>query len=108
MDKYVHAYVDIAGPMLGIPKTIPSLLSGEMRDTAILGELEGMLGGLLETAVGRLIGSQIKEVCETFRTWGALWAMLPRGGAAVWGDEDLGAPETVSYTHLTLPTTVIV
>ena len=96
VDKYVHAYVDIAGPMLGIPKTIPSLLSGEMRDTAILGELEGMLGGLLETAVGRLIGSQIKEVCETFRTWGALWAMLPRGGAAVWGDEDLGAPEKSS------------
>ena len=37
------AYVDIAGPMLGIPKTIPSLLNGEMRDAAILGELEGML-----------------------------------------------------------------
>ena len=46
--------------------------------------------------MGRLIGSQIKEVCETFRTWGALWAMLPRGGAAVWGDEDLGAPEKSS------------
>ena len=94
VDKHVHAYVDIAGPMLGIPKTIPSLLSGEMRDTAILGELEGMLGGLLETAVGRLIGTQIKEVCDTFRTWGALWAMLPRGGAAVWGDHDAGAPES--------------
>ena len=94
VDKHVHAYVDIAGPMLGIPKTIPSLLSGEMRDTAILGELEGMLGGLLETAVGRLIGTQIKEVCDTFRTWGALWAMLPRGGAAVWGDDDAGAPES--------------
>lgn len=90
VDKHVHAYVDIAGPMLGIPKTIPSLLSGEMRDTAILGELEGMLGGLLETAVGRFIGTQIKEVCDTFRTWGALWAMLPRGGAAVWGDHDAG------------------
>jgi phospholipid:diacylglycerol acyltransferase len=95
--KWVHthvdSYVDIAGPMLGIPKTIPSLLSGEMRDTAILGELEGMLGGILETAVGRLIGSQMKEVCETFRTWGALWAMLPKGGNAVWGDEIDGAPE---------------
>jgi phospholipid:diacylglycerol acyltransferase len=82
--------------MLGIPKTIPSLLSGEMRDTAFLGELEGMLGGLLETAVGRLIGTQIKEVCDTFRTWGALWAMLPRGGEAVWGDADAGAPESAA------------
>ena len=36
-DRHVAAYVDIAGPMLGIPKTVPSLLSGEMRDTVILG-----------------------------------------------------------------------
>ena len=93
VDAHIHAYVDIAGPMLGIPKTIPSLLSGEMRDTAILGELEGMLGGILENAMGRFIGSQIKEVCETFRTWGALWAMLPRGGSKIWGDESLGTPD---------------
>lgn len=94
VSTYVHTYVDIAGPMLGIPKTIPSLLSGEMRDTAILGELEGMLGGLLENAMGRFIASQIKEVCETFRTWGALWAMLPRGGSPVWGDERKGTPDS--------------
>ena len=43
-NEHVGVYVDIAGPMLGIPKTIPSLLSGEMRDTAILGQLESVLG----------------------------------------------------------------
>ena len=94
VDKYVHAYVDIAGPMLGIQR--PSRAYSAVKcETAILGELEGMLGGLLETAVGRLIGSQIKEVCETFRTWGALWAMLPRR-VRPFGGTNLGAPEIIA------------
>jgi len=93
VEKHIESYVDIAGPMLGVAKALPSLLSGEMRDTRMLGELEALLGGLLDVAVGRVIGSQIKEVCETFRTWGSIWAMLPRGGAAVWGDKESGSPD---------------
>jgi len=93
VEKHVESYVDIAGPMLGVAKALPSLLSGEMRDTTMLGELEGLLGGLLDVAVGRVIASQLKEACETFRSWGSVWAMLPRGGAAVWGDNELGSPD---------------
>ena len=33
VDRHVHAIVSIATPFLGVPKSIPSILSGEMRDT---------------------------------------------------------------------------
>ena len=92
-DRHVAAYVDIAGPMLGIPKTVPSLLSGEMRDTAILGQLEGLLG-LGVNPLDRFVSGTLGTVAATFRTWGSLWAMLPRGGVDIWGaDDHLGAPD---------------
>merc|ERR1739841_445282 len=79
--------------MLGIPKTVPSLLSGEMRDTAILGQLEGLLG-LGVNPLDRFVSGTLGTVAATFRTWGSLWAMLPRGGVDVWGaDAPLGAPD---------------
>ena len=95
-NEHVGVYVDIAGPMLGIPKTIPSLLSGEMRDTAILGQLESVLG-LGQNPLGGLVSGTLGTVASTFRTWGSLWAMLPRGGTDIWGADDaLGAPDDVT------------
>lgn len=94
--KHVAVYVDIAGPMLGIPKTVPSLLSGDMRDTAILGQLESLLGLEKAPLVGGLVSGALGTVAQTFRTWGSLWAMLPRGGVDIWGADDaIGAPDAV-------------
>ena len=91
-DAHVAVYVDIAGPMLGIPKTVPSLLSGEMRDTAILGQLEGLLGQA--NPLDRFVAGTLGTVAATFRTWGSLWAMLPRGGTDIWGADDAhGSPD---------------
>ena len=96
-NKNVGVYVDIAGPMLGIPKTIPSLLSGEMRDTAILGQLESVLGLTSQNPLGGIVSNTLGTVASTFRTWGSLWAMLPRGGTDIWGADDaLGAPDDVT------------
>ena len=36
MENHVHAFVNIAGPMLGVPKAIPALLSGGLGDTAAM------------------------------------------------------------------------
>jgi len=96
-NKNVGVDVDIAGPMLGIPKTIPSLLSGEMRDTAILGQLESVLGLTSQNPLGGIVSNTLGTVASTFRTWGSLWAMLPRGGTDIWGADDaLGAPDDVT------------
>ena len=82
--------------MLGIPKTVPSLLSGDMRDTAILGQLESLLGLEKAPLVGGLVSGALGTVAQTFRTWGSLWAMLPRGGVDIWGADDaIGAPDAV-------------
>ena len=62
VNTHVAVYVDIAGPMLGIPKTIPSLLSGEMRDTAILGQLESLLG--LDKSLGTCFPVTTHRLCD--------------------------------------------
>jgi len=76
VDKHVHAFVNIAGPMLGVPKAAPALLSGEMRDTSLF---VGVFGSMIEEFFGRRLRKDL------WNTWGSLWAMLPRGGNAVWG-----------------------
>ena len=91
-DKHVAVYVNIAGPMLGIPKAVPSLLSGEMRDTALLGQLEGLLG----LTAGSFVSGTFGSAAQTFRTWGSMWSMLPRGGSRIWGGTDAdGSPDTI-------------
>eukprot|EP01012_Entosiphon_sulcatum_P016559 TRINITY_DN21482_c0_g1_i2.p1 TRINITY_DN21482_c0_g1~~TRINITY_DN21482_c0_g1_i2.p1 ORF type:complete len:418 (-),score=58.94 TRINITY_DN21482_c0_g1_i2:651-1883(-) len=45
VDHHIHSFVNIAGPLLGVPKAVSALLSGEMKDTAQLGALESYLTG---------------------------------------------------------------
>lgn len=76
VDEHVHAFVNIAGPLLGVPKAAPALLSGEMRDTSLF---TGVFGSMIEEFFGRRLRKDL------WNTWGSLWAMLPLGGNAVWG-----------------------
>lgn len=75
VDEHVHAYVNIAGPLLGVPKAATSLLSGEMSDTAFI----GTMGQVLESFYGRRLRKDL------WTSWGSLWTMLPKGGDALWG-----------------------
>lgn len=77
VDKHIHSFVNIAGPILGVPKAVSALLSGEMKDTAAM---MGTMGSLLEVIFGR---SNRKKL---WKTWGSLWAMLPKGGDAIWSN----------------------
>ena len=76
VDKHVHAFVNIAGPMLGVPKAACALLSGELRDTS---HFIGVLGSMMETFFAR------RRRKDLWNTWGSLWAMLPQGGDGIWG-----------------------
>lgn len=85
VDKHFESYINIAGALLGVPKAVSALLSGEMKDTA---NLLGTIGDIAE----QLFGRKLRK--DMFSTWGALWAMLPKGGDVVWdtvpqGDEEL-------------------
>ena len=76
VDKYIHAYVNIAGTLLGAPKAIPALLSGELKDTAAVFV---QFAPLLEQYFGK------KWRKNLWNTWGSLYGMLPKGGDAIWG-----------------------
>lgn len=88
VDNHVHAFVNVAGPLLGVIKAAASYVSGEMRDTSQMGELESILFGKQDNAFNR------RNRRKLFRTWGSLTAMLPKGGAAVWGNRT-HAPDDV-------------
>lgn len=75
VDKHIHSYINIAGSHLGVPKAATALLSGEMRDTVLMGTLASM--------VEKFFGRSLRK--ELWLTWGSLWHMLPKGGDAIWG-----------------------
>lgn len=81
VDQHIKSVINIGGPMLGVPKAISGLVSGEGKDTAQLGTIES---ALLEILFGR---EQRKEL---FKTWTSALMLLPKGGRAFWertGDE---------------------
>ena len=49
----IHAYVNIAGPLLGVPKAATALLSGEMSNTIFMGTFMGTAGNLVENFLGK-------------------------------------------------------
>lgn len=88
VEKHVHSFVNVSGPILGVPKAATALLSGEMKDTAAI---MGKMGSLVEVIFGR---SNRKEL---WKTWGSIWAMLPKGGNAIWSNaNDIIQQQSVS------------
>jgi phospholipid:diacylglycerol acyltransferase len=76
-DNHIEAFTNIAGPMIGVPKALASMLSGETRDTMQLGSFGTYL---LEKFFSR------RERADLIRTWAGGSSMLPKGGDQVWGN----------------------
>lgn len=83
VNKYIESFVNVAGTLLGAPKAVPAMLSGEMKDTIDLNTF-AMYG--LEKFFSK------KERLELFQTWGGIPSMLPKGGELIWGNNTF-APE---------------
>lgn len=77
VEEYIDSVVNIAGTMLGAVKSIPSILSGEQRET-----VQPMAQFLLD----RFLTQQ--DRIDIFRNWGGIASMIPKGGNAVWGDSN--------------------
>ena len=84
IDHHIEAFVNIGGPLLGAPKSISTIISGETRDTAQLGTLESYLLDLLLNKQERL---------SLFRTWMGGFAIFPKGGTKIWGSSLTGSPD---------------
>lgn len=65
VDDHIHAYVNIAGSHLGVPKAASALASGETSDSVFTGGL----GNVVERFLPR------KARREMYSTWGSLWAV---------------------------------
>ncbi|GAA5983717.1 hypothetical protein JCM5350_000681 [Sporobolomyces pararoseus] len=91
VDKHVSDWVNIAGTLLGVPKAMAALVSGEMRDT-----VEVNIAGayLLEKFFSRT------DRAKLFRSWAGAASMMLKGGNDVWGDENT-APDDPPNSQLT-------
>ena len=66
---HVHAFFNMGGPLLGMPKALGASLSGEFRSTAMLPSVAKlMVNGHVP----------LKDRYTAFRSWPALHTMLPR------------------------------
>jgi len=86
----IDSFLNIAGPMLGVPKSLSSVLSGEMRDTA---ELSTVLQFIKENLLSK------KELMMMFRSFGSIASMIPKGGNAIWGNGTY-TPENITLSNL--------
>ncbi|GAA5903261.1 hypothetical protein JCM8208_002257 [Rhodotorula glutinis] len=91
VERHVSDWVNVAGTMLGVPKAMSALLSGEMRDTV---EINQAATYLLERFFSR------SERAKLFRSWAGAASMILKGGNSVWGDET-GAPDDLNSSTLT-------
>ena len=77
--NHIHAVLNIAGPLLGVPKAFTGLFSAEAKDVAVAREIAPMMVDSLHT---------LQHVMRVSRTWDATMSMLPKGGNAIWGGLD--------------------
>ncbi|KAF4301576.1 phospholipid:diacylglycerol acyltransferase [Botryosphaeria dothidea] len=90
VDAYVDSWINISGCMLGTPKGMPAVLSGEMKDTA---QLNAFAVYGLEKFLSRA------ERAEIFRAMPGISSMLPMGGDAVWGNHTWAPDDTPDQKH---------
>lgn len=96
-ENHIESFINIAGPLLGVPKGLTALLSGETRDTMDLGSYGAYA---LEKFFSK------RERAELFRTWVGGSSMLPKGGDGIWGnltwapDDRHPHTATVSYGNM--------
>lgn len=87
-NDHIAGFINISGSLLGTPKAITALLSGEMKDTVQLNYL-AVYG--LEKFLSK------RERVEMIRTFGGVPSMMPKGGDTVWGNLTY-APDDPSNT----------
>ena len=78
--------MSIGGSFLGSPKAYAALLSGEMKDTAMLGK-----GAVL---VDQYVPKT--DRVKIMRTFHSLMNLLPKGGSALWGNTSY-APDDIGW-----------
>ena len=96
--KHIAGVTNIGGPLLGTPKTLATLLSGEMRD------LTDIHPFFRTTFIEKLIPPT--KMAYIFRSFYSMGMIAPKGGADIWGnltwapDDVVTIPGTSDYDDL--------
>ncbi|KAG7888428.1 hypothetical protein KL936_003640 [Ogataea polymorpha] len=77
VNDHIEAFVNISGCLLGTPKAIVALLSGEMKDTV---QLNALAVQGLERFFSR------RERLDMLKSFGGIASMIPKGGDLIWGN----------------------
>ncbi|WFD34233.1 phospholipid:diacylglycerol acyltransferase [Malassezia cuniculi] len=77
VDKHVEALTLVASTMLGVPKSMAALMTGEMRETV---DVPDALERVLEMFLGA------DERAPLFRSWAGSASLIPKGGETIWGN----------------------
>ncbi|KAG6956060.1 hypothetical protein JG688_00011606 [Phytophthora aleatoria] len=91
VENNLESFVNIAGPTLGVVKTISALMSGEMKDTAELGGLSKFLGYFFS----------VSARTQLARSWSSVFSMMPIGGDCIWGTADSAPDDVAAASPLT-------
>ncbi|KAL1811328.1 hypothetical protein DCAR_0623387 [Daucus carota subsp. sativus] len=90
--KHLKAVMNIGGPFLGVPKSVPGLFSAEVRDIAII---RAVAPGILDKDLFRF-HMMLQHVMKVTRTWDSTMSMIPKGGDTIWGGLDWSPEEGYS------------
>ncbi|RCI04343.1 hypothetical protein CU098_011822 [Rhizopus stolonifer] len=91
VNNHIESFVNIAGPLMGVPKAVTSLLSGETRDTMALGSFGAYV---LEKFFSR------RERTKLMRSWFGGSSMLPKGGSTVWGSQESAPDDEMNEEYM--------
>ncbi|KAJ9116112.1 hypothetical protein QFC20_000789 [Naganishia adeliensis] len=92
VEEHVSDWVNIAGTLLGVSKSMTAFLSGEMKDTV---EIHPAGSWVLEKFFSR------KERASLFRKWPGSSSMWMKGTDRIWGNHEAAPddPEDATDTH---------
>lgn len=86
--KHIKAVMNIAGPLLGVPKAVTGLFSSEAKDIAVA---RAIAPGVLDS---EMFGLQtLQRIMRVTRTWDSTMSMIPKGGDIIWGGVDWSPEE---------------
>lgn len=86
-DEYIHSAIYIGPPLLGAPKTLGFLLSGDVKYTSDMGMIQYTL---VELLFGR------EQRLQLVKTWGSPLYLLPKGGDRFWKRKQMDSLDLVA------------